>query len=167
MPELIELLTDAVAGGASVGFVGAVSYNQAQAYWRDALLEVRNGHRALLVARDERNTVIGSVQLRLSTPPNGRHRAAVEKLLVLRRARRQGIGRALLNAVEAVAVTEGRRLLVLDVRAADPAEALYAATGWQPAGTIPGYALDHDGTAVAATWWWKQVGRAAGPQEHA
>lgn len=157
MPELIDLLVDSVASGASVGFLAPVTYNTAQTYWRDTLIEVRNGERVLLVARDERNLLAGAVQLRLATPPNGRHRAVVEKLLVHTRARRRGVGRALLAAAEEAARHEGRRLLLLDTRAGDVAERLYASAGWQPVGTVPGYALDPDGTPAAATWWFKEV----------
>jgi GNAT superfamily N-acetyltransferase len=48
--------------------------------------------------------------------PNASHRAEVQKLLVLRSWRRQGIGLALMTAIEQAARQTGRSLLVLDTR---------------------------------------------------
>jgi GNAT superfamily N-acetyltransferase len=65
--------------------------------------------------------ILGTVQLDLEMPPNQQHRAAVAKLLVDPAARRRGIGRALMIALEEIARSEGRTLLTLDtVTAATP-----------------------------------------------
>jgi GNAT superfamily N-acetyltransferase len=77
---------------------------------------------------------------------NGRHRAEVTKLMVHRTARRQGIGRALMVAVEAEARRLGRTTLHLDTREGDPSERLYQTLGWQRAGAIPRWARSADGT---------------------
>src|SRR6516162_7813500 len=61
-------------------------------------------------------------------------------MLVHRRARRQGIGAALMQAAEATARDCGKTLLVLDT-ASDDAERLYERQGWVRVGAIPGYAL--------------------------
>jgi ribosomal protein S18 acetylase RimI-like enzyme len=61
-------------------------------------------------------------------------------MLVHRRARRRGIGAALMKAAEEAAVECGKTLLVLDT-ASDDAERLYERSGWTRVGTIPGYAL--------------------------
>jgi ribosomal protein S18 acetylase RimI-like enzyme len=61
-------------------------------------------------------------------------------MLVLRRARRQGVGEALMRAAEAAALEAGKTLLVLDTASAD-AERLYDRLGWERAGRIPNYAL--------------------------
>src|SRR2546423_15433241 len=61
---------------------------------------------------------------------NQPHRAEVAKLLVHRRARRRGIGRALMIALEAEAARAQRPLLTLDTRRGDAAEQLYHALGW-------------------------------------
>ena len=61
-------------------------------------------------------------------------------MLVHRRARRQGLGAALLRAAESTARECGKTLLVLDT-ASDDAERLYERVGWQRVGVIPGYAL--------------------------
>jgi GNAT superfamily N-acetyltransferase len=68
---------------------------------------------------------VGAVQLDLAERPNALYRAEVMKLFVHRRARRQGIGRILMGAVELAAMEAGRSLLVLDTRKGDPSEQLY------------------------------------------
>ncbi len=81
--------------------------------------------------------ITGTVQVLLKQPENQPHRADIAKMLVHRRARRQGIGAQLLTAAESAAVRAGRSLLVLDTASAD-AERLYARVGWQRVGEIPG-----------------------------
>jgi ribosomal protein S18 acetylase RimI-like enzyme len=95
------------------------------------------------------------VQLDLSTRANGRHRAEVIRLLVHRRARRRGLGRALMEAVEAEARRRERTTLVLDTRAGDPSEALYQSLGWQRAGVIPRYARSANGAFDASAFYYK------------
>jgi GNAT superfamily N-acetyltransferase len=60
---------------------------------------------------------------------------------VHRRARRQGLGAALMRAAEAMARECGKTLLVLDAVTGGDAERLYQRLGWERVGVIPGYAL--------------------------
>lgn len=136
---LAELLIDCVAGGASVSFMHPLAMPKALAFWSRVGDEVASGARALLVAEDSSGT-IGTVQLVLEQPENQPHRADVSKMLVHRRARRRGIGAALMRAAEQLARECGKSLLVLDTASSD-AERLYARLGWQFCGVIPGYAL--------------------------
>ena len=63
-PQLRALLLDAVAHGASVGFVMPLEDAAADAYWRDVTEALAAGSRVLLVAwRD--NVLVGTVQLDL------------------------------------------------------------------------------------------------------
>src|SRR5262245_34659087 len=109
------LLRDAVEGGASVGFVLPLADEVVSAYWSGIAADVARGTRVLLVAR-QGDTVVGTAQLDLVQRPNSLHRAEVQRVLVHRSARRQGIGRTLMHAVEAVARAHGRTLLVLDTQ---------------------------------------------------
>jgi GNAT superfamily N-acetyltransferase len=77
---------------------------------------------------------------------------------VHRRARRRGVGGALLAAAERSALDAGKTLLVLDT-ASDDAERLYARQGWQHCGRIPDYALLPDGTPCATTFFYKALRR--------
>jgi GNAT superfamily N-acetyltransferase len=75
-------------------------------------------------------------------------------MLVLRRARRRGIGAALMRSVESVARECGKLLLVLDTASGD-AERLYAALGWRRVGVIPGYALWPQGGLCDTTFFYR------------
>ena len=75
-------------------------------------------------------------------------------MLVHRRARRRGVGAALLAAAERRALSAGKTLLVLDT-ASDDAERVYARQGWQRCGQIPDYALWPSGTPCATTIFFK------------
>src|SRR4051812_36970696 len=79
---LNALLRDAVEGGASIGFMLPVVEPQLADYWAGVFADVAAGTRVLLVTR-EGGRIVGSVQLGLATKANSRHRAEVQKLLVL------------------------------------------------------------------------------------
>jgi hypothetical protein len=61
-----------------------------------------------------------------------------------------------MRAVEAAARDAGKTLLVLDT-ADDTAARLYARLGWQPAGTIPRYALLPAGGECATTYFYRSL----------
>jgi GNAT superfamily N-acetyltransferase len=140
MRGLAELLIDCVAGGAPVHFMHPLEPDKAEAFWRDVAADVLSGRRALLVAEDATG-IVGTVQLLLAQPENQPHRADLAKMLVHRRARRQGLGAALMAAAERVAIECRKTLLVLDTAAGSDADRLYARLGWQPVGVIPNYSL--------------------------
>lgn len=154
--DLVVLLDDAVAGGASVGFLPPLDPVVARAYWRDTIAAVAAGRRVLLLAR-EGDAAVGTGQLGFPAMPNGRHRAEVMKLMVLRSARRRGIGRALMLALEDEARRRGRTTLVLDTRQGDVSERLYASLGWRLAGIIPAYAESADGRLDATAVYYKRL----------
>ncbi len=154
LPGLGALLADAVASGASVGFLPPLAPEDARAYWEDVVASLRDGGRVLLAARSG-GELVGSVQLILEPRANGGHRAEVAKLLVHSSRRRRGIGRRLMEALEREAAREGRTTLVLDTRQGDPSEALYRGMGYQVAGTIPRYARSADGSLHATVFMYK------------
>ena len=136
---LAALTIDVVEAGASIGFMLPLDAARAEAFWRRVAADVEVGGRVVFVA-DDGDGIVGTVQVVLEQPENQPHRADVAKLMVSRRARRRGIGAALMRAAEQEASARGKTLLVLDTASAD-AERLYARLGWQRCGTIPGYAL--------------------------
>jgi GNAT superfamily N-acetyltransferase len=77
-------------------------------------------------------------------------------MLVMRKARRRGIGEALMEAAEEVALLAGKTLLVLDTASGD-AERLYGRRGWQRVGIIPSYALWPEGGFVDTTIFYKTL----------
>lgn len=100
--DLAEMLHASVAHGASIGFVMPFTLTQAQAFWQGLLPAIARGERAMLVALANGRPV-GTVQLLLAMPDNGRHRAEVVKLMVHPQARRQGVARLLMQEVQALA----------------------------------------------------------------
>jgi ribosomal protein S18 acetylase RimI-like enzyme len=154
--ELAGVLIDCVEGGASVSFMHPLSHDRAVAFWRRVAQGVVAGERALLVAEDGRG-LCGTVQLVLDQPENQPHRAELSKMLVHRRARRQGLGAALMRAAEATARECGKTLLVLDT-ANDEAERLYERLGWERVGAIPGYALLPHGGLCGTTVYYRNLG---------
>jgi GNAT superfamily N-acetyltransferase len=93
----------------------------------------------------------------LAMPDNQPHRADVAKMLVHRRARRRGLGAALMQAAEAAARDAGKTLLVLDTVTGGDAARLYARLGWQRCGEIPGYALWPRGGLCSTTYFYKPL----------
>jgi len=154
--ELAGVLIDCVEGGASVSFMHPLPHDRAAAFWRRVGQDVAAGERALLVAKDARG-LCGTVQLVLDQPENQPHRADLSKLLVHRRARRQGLGEALMRAAEATARECGKTLLVLDT-ASGEAERLYERLGWERVGVIPGYALLPHGGLCGTTVYYRNLG---------
>jgi GNAT superfamily N-acetyltransferase len=77
-------------------------------------------------------------------------------MLVHRRARRQGVGAALLRAAEAAARESGKTLLVLDT-ASDDAERLYQREGWIRVGVIPRFALLPRGGLCDTTFYYRDL----------
>jgi len=152
---LAELLIDCVDGGASVSFMHPLAVTKALDFWRRAAGRVVRGEVALLVAEDV-DGVVGTVQLILEQPENQPHRADLSKMLVHRRARRRGLGAALLRAAENVARDCGKSLLVLDTASGD-AERLYAKLGWQRCGVIPGFALLPRGGLCDTTYFYRTL----------
>jgi GNAT superfamily N-acetyltransferase len=152
---LSDVLIDCVEGGASVSFMLPMTRAKAETFWRNAAAGVARGERVVLSAEDETG-IVGTVQIILAQPENQPHRGDLAKMLVHRRARRRGIGEALLVAAERSALDAGKTLLVLDT-ASDDAERLYARQGWQHCGIIPNYALLPDGRPCATTYFFKSL----------
>ncbi|MCA9312418.1 MAG: GNAT family N-acetyltransferase, partial [Phycisphaerales bacterium] len=151
-------------GGASIGFMHPFTEERARAFWDGILAAVRTGARALLVVEDA-GGICGTVQLVLALPENQPHRADLTKMLVHRRARRRGVGAALVRGAEAVALEEGRTLLVLDAVTDGDAARMYARLGWERVGDIPGFALFPDGRVCSTTVFFRHVGEPCGDSD--
>jgi len=154
--ELADVLIDCVEGGASVSFMHPLSRGRAVKFWRGVARGVAAGERALLVAEDARG-LCGTVQLMLAQPENQPHRADLAKMLVHRRARRTGLGTALMQAAETAARERGKTLLVLDAVTGGDAARLYARLGWVRVGEIPGYALMPRGGLCSTTVFYRDL----------
>lgn len=159
--ELSRVLMGCVEGGASVSFMTPLTAATADAFWLGIRDRVAAGSTDLLVA-ELAGEVVGTVQLVMAQPENQPHGADVAKMLVHRGARRRGIGRALMQAVEDLAREQGKTLLVLDTATGQEAERLYRALGWTEVGRVPGYALYPDGRPCDTTFYYKALPDRAG-----
>jgi GNAT superfamily N-acetyltransferase len=153
---LCAVLTDCVAGGASVSFMWPMTRAKAEAYWRDVADSLARGERALVIAEDEHGEILGTAQAVWATAENQPHRADIAKMLVRPRARRHGVGALVLAAAERAAFDAGRTLLVLDTASAE-AERLYERGGWQRVGMVPKYALLPDGPFCSTVFFYKDL----------
>lgn len=154
---LIDLLVDAVDSGAGVSFVQPMTRAKAESFWDGVLASHERGERLLFVAERD-GQVEGTVQLIPAPQENQTFRADIAKMLVHRRARRMGLGAALLTAAEDEARRLGRDLLTLDTVTGSAGEHLYERCGWTRFGIVPGYALMADGRAREdATFFYKKL----------
>lgn len=154
--QLADVLIDCVDGGASVSFMAPLSREHALSFWRMVAEDVADGDRALIVAEDAEG-ICGTVQLILAQPDNQPHRADVAKMLVHRRARRHGIGAALIHEAEHVGRDAGKSLLVLDTITGSDADRLYEREGWVRVGEVPDYAYMPDGQLRGTTFFYRRI----------
>ncbi len=154
---LIDLLVDAVDNGASVNFVWPMTHDKAAAWWDAAFVSHAKGERLIFIA-EAGGRVDGTVHLVPAPMENQFFRADVAKMLVHSRARRQGLGAALLKAAEDEARRIGRTLLTLDTEKHSAGEHLYRRLGYIPFGEVPGYAMRADnGGREAAVFFYKTL----------
>lgn len=159
LPALAAVLADCVAGGAGVSFMQPFSEAEALAWWQSLLPAIAAG-RIILLAAEDADGIAGTVQVHPAQQPNQAHRADVAKLLVHRRARRQGLAEALMRRAEQEALGRGRPLLVLDTVPGTAADRLYRRLGWQAVGIIPGYARLPEGPLGDTCLFYKWLGPA-------
>jgi GNAT superfamily N-acetyltransferase len=151
IPSLAEVLLDAIDSGASVSFLAGFSRMQAEGYFRKCLSDPLR----IVIAAFEGSRLDGTAQLVFDTPPNQPHRAELAKMLVHRRARRRGVGKALFDAVCEEARALGRTLLTFDTITGGAGERLYLSKGAVKVGEIPDYSLFPDGSLCATSVFYK------------
>lgn len=156
IPALSDVLIDCVHGGASVGFLPPLGRDRAEAFWQRIATVVAAGN-AILLAAEDGQRIVGTVQVQFAQPENQPHRADIAKMLVRSDARRRGLGARLMNAAEYHAREAGKRLLVLDTQTGGDAWRLYQRLGWQRVGDIPDFALLPAGRSCATTMFYKQI----------
>ncbi|WP_411705528.1 N-acetyltransferase family protein [Edaphovirga cremea] len=154
LQDLSQVLHACVQDDASIGFITPFSLQEAEAFWRRLLPQFAAGERFLLVARQQEK-IVGTVQLVVSMPDNGQHRAEVAKLMVHPQFRRQGIAEKLMHQIELLARSQEKTLLVLDTRSDDSAEPLYQKLGYELSGRIPQYARSTRGAMDSTSVMYK------------
>ena len=148
LSDLVDVLIDCIADGASLGWPGVPPRTEIDAWWRstlaDPLVET-------WISRSNAGRILGTVSLQLVDRASARHRAEVMTLVVHRDARGRGIAKDLMIVLEAYARADGRSLLLLDTETGSLAESLYQKWGWKRLAEIDGYALSADGSLAPAT----------------
>jgi ribosomal protein S18 acetylase RimI-like enzyme len=157
---LSDLLIEAVASGGSVSFMHPLAPDLADSFWTASLAAAHRDERIILGAFDQEQ-LIGTVTLLLDTPQNQKHRAEIAKMLTRVSHRGRGVATALMRAAEAIAISRGRSLLVLDTAVEDGASKLYERVGFQLCGIIPDYALKPHGGLTGTMIYWKRIGETA------
>lgn len=156
VPELGGLLKACVEDGAGIGFILPMPEDKAEAFWLSRVPLLESGE-AFLLALREGDEIAGVIMLMLAGQDNGRHRADVAKLMVHPRHRRKGHARRLMAAIDALALSLNRWLLVLDTVTGDRAEQLYPTCGYRKVGVIPDYAYGSHGHLDATTVFYKDL----------
>jgi ribosomal protein S18 acetylase RimI-like enzyme len=151
-----EILVETVANGGSVSFMHPLSQEVAEAFWRDSLAAAGREERIILGAFDG-GSLVGTVTLLLSLPPNQPHRAEIAKMMTRVNHRHRGIATALLREAERMAIARGRWLLVLDTAEDEGAAGLYERLGFKLTGLIPDYALKPHGGLTGTLIYWKRL----------
>jgi ribosomal protein S18 acetylase RimI-like enzyme len=153
---LSELLVETVASGGSVSFMHPLSLEVADAFWRDSLAAASRGERIVLGAFDG-ESLIATVTLLLSLPPNQPHRAEIAKMMTRLSHRHRGIATQLMHSAEKMAIERDRTLLVLDTAVDEGASGLYEGLGFNLSGIIPDYALRPHGGLTGTMIYWKKI----------
>lgn len=156
LDDLVDLLIDAVEGGASVGFLAPLSREEAAAYWSGVIDAIGAGNR-ILIAIEHGGRVIGTVQIARETRANGRHRGEALKLFVHSSFRRGGLARRLMAELEGAARAAGITLLLMDTRKDSQGERLCESLGYTRWGEVPDYARDPDGTLRATSFYYRRL----------
>ncbi|MFB1082550.1 GNAT family N-acetyltransferase [Jeotgalibacillus sp. JSM ZJ347] len=148
--QLSGILIKVVNQGASIGFIPPFDDTLARQYWNQV-----TDTNTVLLAAEVNGEVLGTVQLVLSTKPNGLHRAEIAKLMVHPDHQGRGIGRLLMKKAEKAAIARNRTLIVLDTRKGDRSNHLYLSMGYNFAGEIPSYAMSADGNLDPTVLYYK------------
>ena len=157
LAQLRGLIKRCVEGGASIGFMVPVEEEELEIYWTKVLADPATV-RCILVAREITGAIIGSAQLAFETRRNGRHRAEVQKVMVLPEWRREKIGARLMTQLEGIARDQGRSLLFLDTSVGESgAVPFYEQLGYRLAGSIPDYAAAPGGGLEANAIYFKKL----------
>ena len=156
--RMAEILVICVAEGAALSFLKPLSMEKARGFWRRMTRGVANGNKVIL-AGWHGGLLVATGMLDLDLPENQPHRADVQKVMVDPSARRRGLARRMLCALEEEALAAGRTLLTLDTRAGQPAvEALYRTEGWREYGRLAGHAVDNDGHLAETVFFAREIG---------
>jgi GNAT superfamily N-acetyltransferase len=154
--ELAQLLLDAHVANMALGLSAPLTADHAREVWIETAAKLDPVRRVLLAARVD-GLVVGTVQVVRAEAENGGHRAEVQRLAVRGDRRREGLGRALLEAAVERARAMGLRLLWLTTHEGTGSDRFYEAIGWSRLGAVPAYSTRPDGTLVGSAFYYREL----------
>ena len=111
----------------------------------------------IVLVTEQDGEVVAMAHLAPSRRSNATHRAEVQRVAVAARARGLGVGRRLMEAVEATARERGLTLLWLTTHDGSEACAFYEALGYTKLGAIPNYSRRPDGELWPGAFYFKEL----------
>ena len=155
MNDLCDATDEAIESGGGFGWVEVPSRDVLERFWKGVLIVP---DRLLFVGRID--GVIGGTGQLIRTPSNNQAQsfsATVTNVFVAPWARGRGLGRKLMEAIEATAIKQGIEVLNLDVRETQNlAIKLYEKMGYEKWGTKPHYAKI-DGDLISGHFYSKRL----------
>jgi GNAT superfamily N-acetyltransferase len=142
--------------GMALGLVEPVDPAELAGSYRAVVAGLSGSRRAIVVAESD-GVVVGMAQLAPSEALNATHRAEVQRVAVAPEARRGGLGRALMAAVEQEARALGLTLLWLTTHAGSDAARFYEAIGYTLLGVMPDYSRKPDGTLWPGAFFYRRL----------
>jgi ribosomal protein S18 acetylase RimI-like enzyme len=152
--RLATLHRDALRSGMALGALETVEARALERSYRDVVSALDDRERLLLVAEDGEE-IVGMAQLAFSRATNADHRAEVQRVAVARDARREGIGRRLMSAVETAARHHGVTLLWLTTHDGTDACRFYESVGYTKLGVMPDYSRRPDGVLWPGAFYFR------------
>jgi len=152
---LATLHADAQSSGMALG-VRTSSVETLEKAYRIVVQSLNESDRVLVVAEQE-GEIVGMAQLVRSSADNARHRAEVQRVAVATELRGAGVGRQLMEAIEAAARERGLTLLWLTTHADTEACAFYEAIGYTQLGVMPNYSKRPDGRLAPGAFYYREL----------
>ena len=154
--RLARLHVEAQKAGMALGLLAVDDVDALEGRYAEDVRTIDTSERAFLVAERD-GEVVGMGQLARNNAENGRHRAEIQRLAVAEHARGDGIGRALMSALEDEARKRGITLVWLTTHADTDAQRFYEALGYTLVGVIPQYSRLPDGTLAANAFFYREL----------
>jgi acetyltransferase len=152
-PALSKLHVEAMATGTALSAAPGSYAATLERLHREA---IDDSARIVLVSEQDAE-VVAMAQLAPSRAANAGHRAEVQRVAVAARARRSGVGRGLMAAVEETARERGLTLLWLTTHDRTEACAFYEALGYTKLGVMPNYSRRPDGRLWPGAFYFKDL----------
>ena len=152
-PALGKLHVEAMATGMALSAAPGSYAATLERLHRDA---IDDSGRIVLVTEQD-GEVVAMAHLAPSRAANATHRAEVQRVAVAARARRLGVGRRLMAALEATARDRGLTLLWLTTHEGSEACEFYEALGYTKLGVMPDYSRRPDGQLWPGAFYFKEL----------